>query len=181
MKRFTIGAVAVILIVAVAFVVGITGPDGGGFVPPAAAGHQDGQARANCSTFDNVKSASKPVPVGTADANWRVYVWLWWRNCTNGLEARQYRVMFAPTDPGHCYRLNEWRVNPNIIGNYNPGTRYIDCDGNDDRQATWDLHQEFIPNGSDASKRCLGAQVTASITLANDQTFGLPSLCVPLT
>ena len=138
-------------------------------------------SHASCSSFWNVKSASKVVPYGTANAEWRVYVWLWWRHCDKGLIAEQYRVTFSPADKGNCFRINEWRVNPNIIGDYNPGTRNIDCDGQNDETATWNLHNTSVPNNSDASKRCLGAKVIVSVRFAKDPNFKLPSLCLPLT
>ena len=174
MRKFLV-MFAVLAVIAAASL--ITGPhaEADDDLPPAPI------QRANCSTFDNVKSDSKTVPVGTVNAEWRVYVWLWWRHCTNGLEARQYRVKFVPVNPGNCFRIDEWRVNPNIIGNYNPGTRILNCDGDDPKTATWDLHQEFVPNGSNASDRCLGAKVTVGIIGASDSSFQVPSLCVPLT
>lgn len=139
------------------------------------------QPRDNCSTFWNVKSRSMTVPVGTINAEWRLYVWVWWTDCTRGFEARQYRAKFVPANPGNCFRISEWRVNPNIIGDYNPGTRKIPCDGDSSRQATWNLWQTFVPHGSDKSKRCLGAKVTVGIIGARDQSFQAPSLCLPIS
>lgn len=166
MNKFKIAIAALVMALVAALLVGLT---------------QKSASAANCSTFDNSKSANRYAPYGTINADWRLYVWLTYRDCSNGFEARQYRMKIVPYNPGDCFKLRGWRVNPNLIGNYNPGTRKRGCDGDSEQEIVWNLYQERIPFGSDAHERCIGAKVTMDIRLADDKHFDMPSLCVPIS
>lgn len=126
----------------------------------------------------SVKGKGKKVPYGTVNAEWRVLVYLEYRPCDTGSYAERYVVNFIPVDKGRCFRIVEWKVNPNVIGNYNPGTKNLRCSGQIKITEIWDLKSTWVYKGLPENQKCLGGVVTVNVFGAKDPKFSLPSLCL---
>lgn len=104
---------------------------------------------------------------------------MYWHACGDRAIFDKYVVQISRAN-GDCGEVRSWRVNPNIIGNYNPGeqTRYCQDDDAVDVM-TWNPeYGKTIYPSDPANEKCLGAHVTIDINNWPDQHYDLTSLCV---
>lgn len=142
---------------------------------------------------------SSPAAAACGSYSWKKATWNWQVNsdddwtltvgvlsagCTSGRIVEAYTIQFDPKGSYACDHrdggdIDRWRANPNILGDWNPGTKEINCVDTETRTMTW-----YAPAGTKvyagdpASERCIGSYVTAVVNNLPDITRDMPSLCI---
>jgi hypothetical protein len=81
-------------------------------------------------------------------------------NCTNA---------FGITD--------DYRLNPNVIGNYNGGTQFLNCNGGQVNYATFWNPYEKLTASMPENDRCVSMHVVVDLSMQGDPNLDTPTLC----
>lgn len=135
----------------------------------------------NKSHNDTVKVA---MPPGGSDEYWSVTATLRFQKCSNGQYAyiSYYKIDFQKTQGGACGHQDgsnhtDWRANPNVLGNWNPGEKTQECQTS--MTMFWGAPQTAVVFANDdAATRCIGTHLTAVQYLYNDSTADLDPICL---
>lgn len=102
-----------------------------------------------------------------------------------------YRVTINRTSGPSCGHtptsnyIDDWRVNPNVLGTWNPGEKEKECEAS--LVFTWGIWDNitlssptvtWVFPSTPSNERCLGSHVTAVFGAYPDTTGDTPSLCL---
>lgn len=103
---------------------------------------------------------------------------MWYSSCTTHAYFHKYTMQISEMS-GVCGETRSWKVNPNVIGTYNPGEQQRYCQNDDPVDVmTWDPASIKIPYYAPDNEKCLGAIVTLDNPYNPDLQYSYPSLCV---
>lgn len=115
--------------------------------------------------------------------DWRFVADVHYRNCVGSSIFDKYVVSILRTNGVTCGdgpgTITEWRVNPNVIGWYNPGNKDLACINGNRLNVTWKPSSGVVINDSaPENERCIGAPVGVGKNNWPDDSFSIPSRCV---
>lgn len=88
-------------------------------------------------------------------------------------------------DNGNCKspwaRTDGYKLNPNVLGDDNPPTQFVDCvgdafDGTRNYIVFWNVYEK-INSSMTVNERCIGMHAVVDLVLHTNPTYDTPSLC----
>jgi hypothetical protein len=138
-----------------------------------------------CTFRETEKTVSTWAGTG-GDANWDITMRVDYRTCVT--ETYRYarvsgisvKIVKTRGDCGSGFGppIDYWRINPDTVAGWNPGSKTTDCPG-----TTHTVYFDAPPNqdalpGDTANVRCVSGYITAVRPQANDNTRDLPIICI---
>lgn len=117
---------------------------------------------------------------GATHAGWyEVWGQLNYYACGTHANVDIYRVWIDNTQ-GRCGWVDFWRVNPNIIGGWNPGEKSTNCNDESTDLLVWDagLNAVGIEPSDPSNERCIGGSIEKDINNHPNDTYSVPTVCV---
>lgn len=142
------------------------------------------QAAPATSTAPAAKVCSPVIKSAVAHyGDWRFVADTHYRDCAGSSIFDKYVVSILRTDGVRCGdgagTITEWRINPNVIGWYNPGNKTVACINDNRLNITWNPSSGVvISDSAPENERCIGAPVGVGKNNWPDDSFSIPSRCV---
>lgn len=117
---------------------------------------------------------------GATHAGWyEVWGQLNYYACGTHANVDVYRV-WIQNNSGRCGWVDYWRVNPNIIGGWNPGEKSTNCNDDATDLLVWDagLNAVGIEPSDPSEDRCIGGNIEKDINNHPNDTYSVPTVCV---
>ena len=116
--------------------------------------------------------------------DWRFVADTHYRDCAGSSIFDKYVVSILRTNGVKCGdgpgTITEWRINPNVIGWYNPALKTVSCINDSRLNITWNPATGVVVNDSAPSnERCIAANVGVGKNNWPDDSFSIPSSCMP--
>lgn len=127
---------------------------------------------------DNLKVAGRPVSftlhVSKRDCDGYDLVTGMW-----GTIAKDGGACTAAPPGGGVWVNDEYRLNPNIISGFNPGTATLDCDnGQLNYRKDWTgVEGQKVYSWQSADNRCVAMHIVVDVVLSADPTYDTDPIC----
>lgn len=156
---------------------------------PAAASAQADESKKACIGFSRSTSVNlsfagdggglKPARKATHTVNMRMIAYA--RNCGNYVMVDSLEYQIDPDFVG-CINgyVQNFKVNPNAIGSWNPGERTKDCSAGVGYYGIGvsTPYQVQVFQSAPANERCIAARMQVSLTGTEDKFGTTPSICL---
>ena len=174
------------ILIALALCLSALVPAGAGVVGSSA--HAEDPTCQPWDTKSKIDAVTVAIPPGAgSDETWSIKSTLSFQKCSGGSRANigYFQVVLTRTGGAVCSHdrqgagvHTDWRGNPNVLGNWNPGEKTVDCD-TPTTTLFWGAPQTAGVFASDPpNERCIAVHLTAVVRLANDTGKDTESICL---
>ena len=124
-----------------------------------------GQKAVNNSSGDLKVRAGKKAVVTISFG-----LWVFYSDCGNGNRVTSLTYQVDP-NPNQCGRIQNFQINPNVIGAWNPGNWTATCNGSDSYSVNRaNPNSTFIFDTAPANERCISFSFKVALSGASDAT-----------